>query len=141
MVFHHIFEKYAQVKLDHETPNFPGENKNSLKPPSSKWPKQRLLRCFIIHPQKNTEKRCICCFLVFCCVWQVLCSCLGGKEKWREDFLGLTTNDKWFVFPAIFDGQRVQINSLEILCRGIVKGGSWPVLETPRNPKRKRLPY
>ena len=63
--------------------------------------------------------------MVFSCVWQVLCSCLGGKEKWREDFLGLTTNDKWFVFPAIFDGQRVQINSLEILrcfgCRGVSK--------------------
>ena len=89
--------------------NFPGENKNSLKPPSSKWPKLRLLHCFIIHPQKTQKSYAFWwCFLVFSCVWQVLCSCLGVRKNGGRIFLVLLqmTNGSFFQLSSMAKGYK-----------------------------------
>ena len=102
----HIWKICAFVKLDHETPNFPGENKNSLKPPSSKLPKLRLLHCFLIHPQKTQKSDAFWwCFLVygkFCVlVW-------GVRKNGGRIFLVLLqmTNGSFFQLSSMAKGYK-----------------------------------
>ena len=54
MVFSHPSEKYAQVKLDHETPNR-GENKKYLKPPPRLFFETTLQSSFLFDAQHGTK--------------------------------------------------------------------------------------